>query len=589
MNTDLDCVIVGYNDRDFRGRLAAVRGVRGVSGAYESMRLQSVPFRDERITYMELMNSALTRAWGRDVGLHIGKIPSLGAWYLWNFLTKNGYRAHTINSFNADHDEFVDVLRHRPPLAVAITTTFYVDDAPIREIADLTRELSPDTRVIVGGPHIFNIFETHAGDEEKIRSLMIAMAGDVYIMDSQGELTLCRVLSWLRGEERAHEPVARPAAARMSTNSLAVLGERRDVSTRSLHTIPNVVFLEDDRVVHTDRVLESNDMDEFSIDWDLVNPRHFAPTATTRTARSCAFACSFCRFPIIAGPLNLKSLDAVIRQFDQFERHGVRHVIIIDDTFNVPLPRFKDLCRAVAARRYSFDWYSYFRASNADMEAIDLAAESGCGGVFLGIESGDQNILTAMNKAANVDKYARGIEELNRRGVITFASMIVGFPGETRETVDNTIAFLNACKPRYWRPGLYFHSNTTPIQARAAELEIRGAAFSWSHRTMDWRGALAERARMLHDVTESTFLPGYNFDFWAIPYLLGNGVTKHQHHRFCSLAQECLLRELGGERVDVSCGLDQFAEVFREGAPAPTTEHANGALPDAEPLTHAQR
>ena len=89
---------------------------------------------------------------------------------------------------------------------------------------------------------------------------------------------------------------------------------------------------------------------------------------------------------------------------------NIQNVVFIDDTFNVPLPRFKDICRLMIRKNYRFNWFSYFRCSNSDEEAIDLMARSGCKGVFLGIESGSPHILQAMNKAATIEKYADGIE-----------------------------------------------------------------------------------------------------------------------------------------------------------------------------------
>ena len=113
-----------------------------------------------------------------------------------------------------------------------------------------------------------------------------------------------------------------------------------------------------------------------------------------------------------------------------------QHVVFIDDTFNVPLPRFKDICRMMIKNDYQFNWFSYFRCSNSDEEAIDLMAQSGCKGVFLGIESGSPAILKNMTKAATPEKYVEGMKLLHQHNIMTFGSFIIGFPGETDETVN---------------------------------------------------------------------------------------------------------------------------------------------------------
>ena len=145
----------------------------------------------------------------------------------------------------------------------------------------------------------------------------------------------------------------------------------------------------------------------------------------TRTARSCAFKCAFCRYPLIAGELVLTDLSVLEKEFNYLHSIGITHLLFIDDTFNIPLKRFKELCRLLIKNKYDFNWFSYFRCANADEEAFDLAAESGCTGVFLGIESGSLPVLKAMNKGATPEKYMQGINALNSRGITTYTSFII--------------------------------------------------------------------------------------------------------------------------------------------------------------------
>ena len=216
-----------------------------------------------------------------------------------------------------------------------------------------------------------------------------------------------------------------------------------------LSSVPNIVYFEDGqfsarkffpRIIHSTKTSSTG---AAFPDMDL------GVTLQTRTARSCAFKCSFCNYPGRAGALTLTSLEVIEKELDLMLALGrVQNVVFIDDTFNVPFPRFKDICRLMIRKKYPFNWFSYFRCSNSDEEAIDLMAESGCKGVFLGIESGSPNILVKMNKAATIEKYYRGIEMLRQRNIMTFGSFIVGFPGETDHTVQEVDKFHQRCKAR---------------------------------------------------------------------------------------------------------------------------------------------
>jgi p-methyltransferase len=222
----------------------------------------------------------------------------------------------------------------------------------------------------------------------------------------------------------------------------------------------------------------------------------------------------------------------------------VKNVVFIDDTFNVPLSRFKDICRLMIKNAYKFNWFSYFRCSNSDEEAIELMAESGCRGVFLGVESGSPQILTNMNKAATVEKYARGIEMLRKHDIMTFASLIFGFPGETAETIGETISFVRDTKPDYYRIQLWYCEPGTPIAFQKRKYGVNGEGFVWSHNTMDSLEAMDHIERAFLKIKESTWLPQWSFDFWVIPYLLGKGISQSQFKELMVWAQKLLALEI---------------------------------------------
>src|SRR5919108_753744 len=208
----LDCVIVGYNDVSFPDLVKTYEAIKHYSGAYHSIRTNSVPVGTERVTYMELLNRSIARRTGRHPGLHVAKMPSLGAWHLRSFLAANGYRAAVVNAFNFEQDLLLELLAHAPA-CVAVTTTFYLDARPIREIVDFVRRHSPDTPIVAGGPHIFNVCEFYESDDEALRDVLEEMGAQLYVHDSQGELTLSRIVAHLRGDRFAHETAVEPSGA----------------------------------------------------------------------------------------------------------------------------------------------------------------------------------------------------------------------------------------------------------------------------------------------------------------------------------------------------------------------------------------
>lgn len=505
-----DCVLIGPHEIPFETVHEKTSAMGERSGAYKVMKTNTTVHNGCRVPYFDMLNQLRAETTGSPSDLHVCHLPSLAIAHLKTFLHHHGLRTGEVNFFTAEKDRLIDLLA-QDPHAVAITTTFYVDNDAVTEIVKFIREHNPATKIIVGGPHILNIYNDCAAPAQDF--IFGTIGADAYICDSQGELTLATLLKELRGNP--------PDLAR----------------------VPNLVYTLDHRTFHrTPRVVEDNPIAESVVDWSLFDTSFYAPTVQLRTARSCSFSCAFCQYPSLGGPLSLNSIEFIESQLRHFQEAGVENVVFIDDTFNVPLPRFKKICRMMIDNKFTFNWFSFFRCSNSDDEAFDLMARSGCKGVFLGIESGDNAILKNMHKSANVDRYRNGIKKLTERGIFTFASLITGFPGETRQTVQNTIDFIAETAPTFYRAELYYHYTSVPVHREADKYGLVGSGYRWRHNTMDWEQASDLVEHMYKTIDSSVVVPGYMFDFWSIPYLLGKGMTMDEVQAFTRRAQDSMVR-----------------------------------------------
>jgi radical SAM PhpK family P-methyltransferase len=531
MEHALDCIVVGFYEEPLETMLEASRQTRELSGGYQHLLANTVPFRGRRVRYPELLNFALHEATGKASAYHVGRLPNLAACYLASFLRKRSFAAETVNFVNHDRDRFRDLLA-QSPRAVAITTTFYFDPSPIAHLVEFVRRHSPGSRIVVGGPHIYHVCSDHP--EAVQDHIFSQMGADIYVFDSQGELTLSRIC--------------------------AALGRQAP----DLDAVPNLIYTHDNRTFRrTPREIESNDMDEGSIDWRGFSTDLLLPAVQLRTARSCAYKCAFCRYPVLAGDLSLMSLSVVERELEHLREIGVTHLLFIDDTFNIPKNRFKDLCRLMIARQFGFKWFSYFRCANADDEVFDLAGRSGCTGVFLGIESGDDRVLKAMHKTATVEKYRYGLAKLKEHGIFSYASFIVGFPGETEESARNTLSFIEDAAPDFYCLECYFHDKKVPIAARADEFGLAGRGYSWRHATMDWRRATELVEEGYRRIGSSIPLPLYCFDLWTMGYLLAQGLPLASLERFLRAAAEMLVHGMDESSPPADAGCERrLVEAF---------------------------
>ncbi len=509
----LDCVVIGYNELPFDRYETLLRQYGEESEAYRDLKFSFINFGGKKLNYVGLLNHVLELA-GHGTNMRpfeSGDIPNLAAVYLCNFLRKRGHHSKYINLFQYEKDRLKEFLAE-DPYCVAITTTFYVLNFPVSEMVEFIRSHNSKVKIVVGGPLIANHARNYQGDE--LKSAFDDMGADIYVIEGQGEITLSQIVQCLK--------------------------ENGDLSK-----VPNLAYYENEALHRTPAVLENSSLDENRIEWLDFTTESLGSTLQTRTARSCAFNCSFCNYPTRAGKLALAELDTLEAEFDSMYALGnTQNVVFIDDTFNVPLPRFKEICRLLIRKNYNFNWFSYFRCSNSDEEAIDLMARSGCKGVFLGIESGSPHILKLMTKAATIEKYADGMKLLRQRDILTFGSFIVGFPGETDETLKETSDFIKENKPDYWRAQMWYCEPGTPIEKRRDEFGISGEGFVWQHNTMDSLEAMDHIDKMFLTIKESTWLPQWSFDFWIIPYLNGRGISFQQFKDFMAIAHRLLEMEI---------------------------------------------
>jgi p-methyltransferase len=344
----------------------------------------------------------------------------------------------------------------------------------------------------------------------------------VYVIDSQGEAALVQIVTALKSGS----------------------------SLEDLRSIPNLVIFSDGQSCRTKRQPEDNPINENRVEYSLFDRTALQPFSMIRTAISCPFACSFCSYPVRAGDHRLADVAQVEADLRQLSDIGVEFVYFIDDTFNVPLPRFKELCRMMIKNRFRFRWLSYLRCGNMDLEAVQLAAESGCVGALLGIESGDQEVLKIMNKFASPEKYRKAIRWLEDAGIMTWALFFIGFPGDGETGLANTLSLVSDTAPSFYSTQIWFYDDSTPIHNRAKEFELKGAGYTWKHKTMTWVQACDNVDRMLREVKSSLYVPQNGFSFETIFYLLGRGFSFRYVNDFLETCRDVVIAGLGDTPVD---------------------------------------
>lgn len=274
-----------------------------------------------------------------------------------------------------------------------------------RGVALVAREikrLRPQAHVVVGGPHA-----------TPLASEMLAHHADIdTIAVGESELTFLELLGRLeRGESAAG--------------------------------IAGTAYRAGGRVVRAPERPAIEDLDALACVHDYFD------THIVMTSRGCAWRCTFCGAEASWGrgyrgqsiPYVLDALEKAVA------RAPVKMIQIKDDTFTTNRKRVIALCRGIRERGIRFLWSCDTRVDVLSDELLREMRLSGCERLSLGVESGSQRILDAIDKKITPDEIIASTELAKKYGIKLRYYMMIGNRGETRETFDETLRFLERAQP----------------------------------------------------------------------------------------------------------------------------------------------
>jgi anaerobic magnesium-protoporphyrin IX monomethyl ester cyclase len=231
---------------------------------------------------------------------------------------------------------------------------------------------------------------------------------------------------------------------------------------KSLEGLEGISFRRDGEVVHNpDRGLIM-DLDTLPFPGRHLLRRPFAyeppdalyrPTTTIMTSRGCPYGCTFCCTKQIFGRrLRFRSIANVIEEIEHLVRnYGVRELQIMDDCFTAKRERvfeFRDALRAHGLTP-AIAFGNGLRADQVDDEIMSALKEIGVYSVGFGVESGNEEILARIKKGTTLDVIRNAFRLSKRYGFETWGFFMIGLPGETRETIRDTIRFAKELDPDF--------------------------------------------------------------------------------------------------------------------------------------------
>jgi radical SAM superfamily enzyme YgiQ (UPF0313 family) len=160
--------------------------------------------------------------------------------------------------------------------------------------------------------------------------------------------------------------------------------------------------------------------------------------------QGCAFNCLYCDSPRTLGPRwRMKTPERVADELEFMQKDlGISLAYFSDPIFNSPPGHARAVCQAIKRRGLSIGWIASLHPAFTDSELLSLMRESGCALVSLGCDSCSDKMLRTLNKGFTKAQLKTSIDLLEEMGMNYILSLLLGGPGENRETIEETIQFL---------------------------------------------------------------------------------------------------------------------------------------------------
>jgi radical SAM superfamily enzyme YgiQ (UPF0313 family) len=189
------------------------------------------------------------------------------------------------------------------------------------------------------------------------------------------------------------------------------------------------------------------------------------------SSRGCSYNCMYCGNPIALGPWRAMSPKRTVDEIEFLvHNYDVKAIRFMDPCFNMDVGRAEKICEEILNRRLNFYWTCEARAQKLTRRLIKKMKKAGCIRVEIGVETGDARLLESIGKGGcTLNDIRRAFRIAHEEGIPTCAFIMVGLPGETWETIQNTRKFLREIKPDYISISLVTPFPGTPLYEMAEQ------------------------------------------------------------------------------------------------------------------------
>jgi len=344
-------------------------------------------------------------------------MPPIGLGYLKACLLKEGFKGvKVVDMGGLKVERIKEIMDIESPEIVGMTTFTEARCNALKAVA-IAKEINPRVKTILGGVHATvmyqQIMENYPAVDIICRGESERTIVELFQAISNGD-DLCRV----RGIVYRRD------------GEIVVTEEREQITDLDALPFPNY---------------DDFDLKRYRDTYVSWKPK---PVATIITSRGCPFSCSYCSARSVWRNWRPRSIDNVLDEIEWVvSQYGYKIILIGDDIFTIDKARTKELCQGILNRRLHIEWRAGTRADCVSLEMLELMKEAGCQFLSFGIESGSPTVLKNINKKQKIEDVVNAFAWCKKVGIKTIFNVMIGAPGETRATIEETKNLIKKTRP----------------------------------------------------------------------------------------------------------------------------------------------
>jgi anaerobic magnesium-protoporphyrin IX monomethyl ester cyclase len=332
------------------------------------------------------------------------RVVPIGLYYIGALLKENQYDVEILNwhDINKMPHKIEETLREKKPDVIGFSIVHANRWGGI-DIAQIAKRILPDVKIVFGGigaTFLWNQLLKH------FREVDYAVLGE-------GEYSFLHLIQCIENE-----------------------------NFEEINKIKGVAFRKGKEVKKTGDPEVIQDLDR------LPMPSKYFEFQHLTSSRGCPANCTFCGSPQFWGhKVRFHSPEYFLEQLERLYRKGITFFYISDDTFTMRKDRVIEICKKIIEKNLKITWFAISRVNYVDEEMLYWMRKAGCIQISYGVESGSEKIRKALNKNIKTGDINKAFALTTKYGILARAYFIYGSPGESWETIKETMDLIHDIKP----------------------------------------------------------------------------------------------------------------------------------------------